>query len=167
MGALSDVQETSHDTDDSVTVHNINSIKAKEKQPTLLIAGVEELSTGKETAHDIPTTAPTVPSDFLLVNIQGIVPQDTAIILKMGGYKVTRLQGVCVCVVYVCAYESRWVLWVGVCEGYMCTCVGVSGCMSLYCAFLRGVCVYLRSLLTECVCSCCMYILQHCRKWYR
>ena len=42
-------------------------------------------------------------------------------------------------------------LWVGVCEGYMCTCVGVSGCMSLYCAFLRGVCVYLRSLLTECI----------------
>ena len=74
---------------------------------------------------------------------------------------------VCVCIVYVCAYESRWVLWVGVCEGYMCTCVGVSGCMSLYCAFLRGVCVYLRSLLTECVCSCCMHILQHCRKWYR
>ena len=72
-----------------------------------------------------------------------------------------------VCVVYVCAYESRWVLWVGVCEGYMCTCVGVSGCMSLYCAFLRGVCVYLQSLLTECVCSCCMHILQHCRKWYR
>ena len=104
MGALSDVQKTSHDTDDSVTVHNINNIKAKEKQPTLLIAGVEELSTGKETVHDIPTTAPTVPSDFLLVNIQGIVPQDTAIILKMGGYKVTRrLQGVCVC---VCVHVS-------------------------------------------------------------
>ena len=72
--------------------------KATEKRPTHLTAGVEELSTGKETVHDIPTTAPTVLSDLLLVNIQGIVPQDTAIILKMGGYKVTRLQGVCVCV---------------------------------------------------------------------
>ena len=63
---------------------------------------------------------------------------------------------VCVCVVYVCAYESRWVLWVGVCEGYMCTCVGVSGCMSLYCAFLRGVCVYLQSL-SVCVAAACTY----------
>ena len=88
MGALSDAQETSHDTDDSVTVHNINNTKATEKRPTHLTAGVEELSTGKETVHDIPTTATTVPSDLLLVNIQGIMPQDTTIILKMGGYKV-------------------------------------------------------------------------------
>ena len=100
MGALSDAQETSHDIDDSVTVHNINNAKATVKWPTYLTASVEELSTRKETVHDIPTTAPTVPSDLPLVNIQSIVPQDTAIILKMGGYKVTRLQGykVCVCV---------------------------------------------------------------------
>ena len=52
----------------------------------------------KGIVHDIPTVALLVPLDFLPVNIQGIVPQDTAIILKMGGYKVTSLQGVCVCV---------------------------------------------------------------------
>ena len=50
--------------------------KEWEEWPTHLTASVEELSTGKETVHDIPTTAPTVPSDLLLVNIQGIVPQD-------------------------------------------------------------------------------------------
>ena len=98
MGTLSDAQETSHDTDDSVTVHNINNTKATEKRPTHLTASVEELSTGKETVHDIPTTAPTVPSDLPLVNIQGIVPQDTAITLNMGSYKVTRYVCVCVCV---------------------------------------------------------------------
>ena len=53
--------------------------KATEKWPTHLTAGVEELSTGKETVQDIPTSAPTVPSDLLQINIQGIVPQDTAI----------------------------------------------------------------------------------------
>ena len=89
MGPPSGAQDTSHNTDISVTVHNINNTKATENRPAHLTAGVEELSTGKETIHDIPTTAPTVPSDFPLVNIQGIVPQDTAIILNM----VTRLQG--------------------------------------------------------------------------
>ena len=96
MGAPSDAQETSHDTYDSVMVHNINNTKATEKQPTHLTASVEELSTGKETVHYIPTTAATVPSDLPLVNI--IVPQDTAIILKMGSYKVRRCMCVCVCV---------------------------------------------------------------------
>ena len=61
------------------------------------------LSDAKEIIHDIPTAAPLVPLDFLLVNIQGMVPQDTAIILKMGGYKVTWLQGVCVrCGILAC-----------------------------------------------------------------
>ena len=53
--------------------------KATEKWPTHLTAGVEELSTGKETVQDIPTSAPTVPSDLLQINIQRIVPQDTTI----------------------------------------------------------------------------------------
>ena len=90
VGALSDAKKTSHGTDNSVMVHNT---KATEKWPTLLIASVEELSAGKEIVHNIPTAAPLIPLDFLLVNIQGIVPQDTAIILKMGSYKVC----VCVC----------------------------------------------------------------------
>ena len=66
----------------------------------------------------------------------------------------------CVCVVYVCAYECRWVLWVGVCEGYMCTCVGVSGCMSLYCMCIpeRCMCVLVVPAYCVCVCSCYMYI---------
>ena len=57
----------------------------------------------------------------------------------------------CVCVVYVCAYECRWVLWVGVCEGYMCTCVGVSGCMSLYCMCIPERCTCGPCLLCVCV----------------
>ena len=90
MGALSDAQETSHDIDDSVTVHNINNAKATVKWPTHLTASVEELSTGKETVHDIPTTAPTVTS--------GQYPGHCAL-----GYRYHpedgRLQGykVCVC----------------------------------------------------------------------
>ena len=97
----------------------VHNTKVTEKQPTLLIASVEEASTGKEIVHDIPTTAPLVPLDFLLVNIQGIVPQDTVIILKMGGYKVTRC--VCVCTVqvaiiyiiclYIALQECNYAIW--------------------------------------------------------
>ena len=98
-GALSDAQETSHHKDDSVTVHNINNTKATEKQPTHLTVGVEELSTGKETVHDIPTTAPTVTS--------GQYPGHCAL-----GYRYRpedgRLQGykVCVCMRVL---KSVWV----------------------------------------------------------
>ena len=104
-------------------VHNINNTKATEKRPTHLTAGVEELSIAKETVHYIPTTAATVPSDLPLVNIQGIVPQDTAIILKMGGYKVTR----CVCV--------------RVCE---CVCVHVCVCVCVHAHVHVCVCVCVR-----------------------
>ena len=90
-------KETSHDTDDSVMVHNS---KATEKWPTLLTASVEELSATTEIVHGFPTTAPLVPLDFLLVNI---VPQDTATILKMGGYRVTR----CVCLRVCTMRECR------------------------------------------------------------
>ena len=67
---------------------------------------LEELSAGKEIIHDIPTTALLVPLDFLLVNIQGIVPQDTAIIDPVDG----RLQGdkVCACVCAQCVSAGQW-----------------------------------------------------------
>ena len=53
----------------------VHNAKTTERRPTLLIASVEEPSTGKEIVHGIPTTAPLVPLDFFLVNIQGIVPK--------------------------------------------------------------------------------------------
>ena len=147
VGAPSDTQETSHDTYDSVMVHNINNTKATEKRPTHLTAGVEELSTAKETVHYIPTTAATVPSDLPLVNIQGIVPQDTAIILKMA---VTRLQGVCVRVL-VCVCTC------------VCACVHVSVCvyMCVYVCVCVRMCMYVcvRVHVHVCVCVCvCAYV---------
>ena len=76
-----------------MTVHNINNTKATEKWPTHLTAGVEELSTGKETVHDIPTTAPTVTS--------GQYPGHCALGYRYhpedGRYKVTRCVYACVC----------------------------------------------------------------------
>ena len=60
VGAHFGAKETSPDTADSAMAHNI---RATEKRPPLLTARAEELSEDKETAQDIPTTAPSVPHD--------------------------------------------------------------------------------------------------------
>ena len=78
-----------------VMAHNT---RATETTLTALsTACVEERFTVKQTAQGILLLLLHPPTliDYLLVNTQGIVPQDTTIILEMSGYKVTRCMCVC------------------------------------------------------------------------
>ena len=112
VGAHFSAKETSPDTAVSAMAHNI---RATERRPPLLTAHAEEISEDKETAQDIPTTAPSVPHDCRLFS--GQCPGHCA-----QGYRYhprdgrLKAKGVCACA-HAC-----------ICTCVVCVCVSVCAC---------------------------------------